>query len=375
MTQQLTWREREQLSSRARVLTALEHREADRVPIDFWAVPEVMARLQEHYGLPDAEALRRFIGVDFRALPGPSIAGLRRRRYDDGTVEDLWGVRRRRVAFGEGQKAGTYEEVACSPLAAAVTVQDIECYPGWPSPDWWDYSEIAAQARTARDMGYCVVYAGDRLDRTAQLKTAMYLRGTEQIMLDLAENPALVECLLEHINAYYLEYNRRVFEAAEGCIDIFMMGDDFGSQVGPLMSVSAWRRFFEKGFRAQIELAHRYGIRVMHHTCGGVRPLIPLFIDAGLDILQSLQPRAAGMDLAELKREFGRDICLHGSVDIQVTLPFGTPSEVRDEVATRVRAGKPGGGFIICTAHNIQVDVPLANIVALIEAYHELTWY
>lgn len=375
MAVEMTWRQRERLSSRERALAALAHQETDRVPIDFWAVREVLARLQQHYGFEDVEALRAFIGVDFRTLPGPSIAGLRRRQYDDGTVEDLWGVRRRVVAFGQGQQGGTYEEVAHSPLAGATSVQEIERYPGWPSPDWWDYSGIAAQARAAREAGCCVVYAGDRLDRTAQLKTAMYLRGTEQIMLDLVENPALVECLLEHINAYYLEYNRRVFEAAGGYIDIFMMGDDFGSQVGPLMSVAAWRRFFEKGFRAYIDLAHRYGIRVMHHTCGGVRPLIPLFVEAGLDILQSLQPRAAGMDLAELKREFGRHISLHGSIDIQGTLPFGTPEDVRAEVAQRIRVGKPGGGFIICTAHNIQVDVPLCNIVALIDAYHEFAWY
>jgi uroporphyrinogen decarboxylase len=194
-------------------------------------------------------------------------------------------------------------------------------------------------------------------------------------MVDLVQSPALVDCLLEHINAYYMEYNRRVFEAVQGGIDVFMMGDDFGTQAGPMMSVATWRRYFEKGFRAFIDLAHRYGIRVMHHTCGGVRPLIPLFIDAGLDILQSLQPRAAGMDLTTLKREFGRHICLQGSIDIQHTLPFGSPDDVRGEVRQRLQVGKPGGGFIICTAHNIQVDAPLANVIALIEAYQEHTWY
>jgi uroporphyrinogen decarboxylase len=203
----------------------------------------------------------------------------------------------------------------------------------------------------------------------------MYLRGIEQILVDLIENPALVDCMLAHINAYYLEYNRRVFEAAGGGIDIFMMGDDFGTQTAPFMSIVMWRRFFEKGFRATIDLAHRHGVRVMHHTCGAVRPLIPLFIDAGLDILQSLQPRATGMDLVGLKRDFGRDLVFHGSLDIQRTLPYGTPDDVRTEVRQRLDAGKPGGGFIICTAHQIQVDVPLANVLALVEAYQEYTWY
>jgi uroporphyrinogen decarboxylase len=253
----------------------------------------------------------------------------------------------------------------------------VDAYAGWPSADWWEYGELARQCAERRDT--CVVYAGDRLDRTAQLKTAMYLRGIEQIMMDLAESPALVEAMLGHINDYYLEYNRRVFEDArqdgKSGIDIFMMGDDFGAQTGPLISVAMWRRYFQKGFRAFIDLAHSYGIRVMHHTCGGVRPLIPLFIDAGLDILQSLQPRAAGMDLAGLKRDFGRDLVLHGSVDIQQVLPFGTPDDVREHVRAQLEAGKAGGGLIICTAHNIQVDVPPDNVMALAEAYQRFTWY
>jgi uroporphyrinogen decarboxylase len=169
------------------------------------------------------------------------------RRHEDDTVEDLWGVRRRVVAFGEGEQSGTYKELAFSPLGSATTVREVDAYPGWPSPDWWDYSTIADEC--ARFSDYCVVYSGDRLDRTAQLKTAMYLRGIEQSMTDLVENPAIVDCMLEHINAYYLEYNRRVFQAAQGRIDIFMMGDDFGTQIGPMMSVAMWQRYFEKGFR------------------------------------------------------------------------------------------------------------------------------
>jgi uroporphyrinogen decarboxylase len=122
-------------------------------------------------------------------------------------------------------------------------------------------------------------------------------------------------------------------------------------------------------------LAHRYGMKVMHHTCGAVRELIPEFIECGLDILQSLQPRAAGMNLAELKREFGRHICFHGSMDIQQTLPHGTPSDVRDMALRQMEAGKPGGGFIISTAHNIPPETPTENVIALFEAYKEFGGY
>ena len=361
------------MDSADRVRLALAHSEPDRVPIDLWAAREVKERLPAQLGLADWDALLDHWDVDLRVIFGPRYSGPPLRTTSDGLSADLWGVLRRVVTYGEGATRGTYREVAWSPLASATTVKEIENYAGWPSADWWDYRGIAEQCATLK--GRCVVNAGDRLDRTAQLKTIMYLRGIEQVMLDLAAHPALVEAMVERIVAYFLEYNRRVFEASRGQFDIFMMGDDFGMQTGTLVSPRMWRRLLKPGFRAYIDLAHSFGLKVMHHTCGSVRDLVPDFIDCGLDILQSLQPRAKGMDLGELKREFGHDLSFHGGIDIQETLPYGTPEDVRAEVKKRMEAGKPEGGYIICTAHNIQTDVPTENIVALLEAYHEYGEY
>jgi uroporphyrinogen decarboxylase len=249
----------------------------------------------------------------------------------------------------------------------------VDAYTGWPSAAWWDYAQVAEGCRS--HSGFAVVNAGDRLDRTAQLKPAMYLRGVERFLMDLALEPALAEAIIEHITAYYLDYNRRVFAAAGGGIDIFMMGDDFGTQNGLMVSLDMWRRFFRKGFRQYCDLAHEFGIKVMHHTCGSVRPLIPDLIECGLDILQSLQPRARDMELADLKREFGRDLCFHGSMDIQQTMPQGSPDDVRTEVRQRMEAGKGGGGFIVCTAHNLLPDVPVDNILALYDAIRDYGAY
>lgn len=361
------------MNSRERVLTAIAHREPDRVPVDFWAVPEVSQRLRSHLGLESQEQLLEHLGVDLRTIEGPSFVGQEMNAREDGSVRDLWGVWRKPQQVGRGGMSGIYMEVCESPLASAASVAEIEAYSGWPSPDWWDYSGVERDC--ARYAEYAVVNAGDRKDRTAQLKPAMYLRGIEQFLLDLHENPAIAEAIIAKIVDYFLEYNRRVFEAARGRIDIFMMGDDFGTQLGPIVSPAMWRRYLRRGFRQFIELAHSHGMRVMHHTCGSVRALIPDFIEAGLDILQSIQPRAAGMDLGELKREFGNDICFHGSVDIQQTLPFGTPEQVREEIRSRMEAGKPGGGFIIGPAHNIQFDTPIENVLAMYEACAEFGRY
>lgn len=358
----------EYLDSRKRVEMALAHKEPDRVPIDFWATRQVRDKLVSKLGLGSVEELLQLFGVDFRVIRGPSLVGIELEKFPDGSYRDLWGVIRRPVEFGRGAKTGTYNEVTLSPLKEMRTVREIDDYEGWPSPDWWDYSHVADDCQEHGE--HCVIFAGDRLDRTAQLKTAMYLRGMREIFRDLRSNPEIARCIFDHIVTYFLDYNRRVFEASDGLIDIFMMGDDFGIQGGPMMPNELWVEFFSEGFRKFIDLAHGYGVKVMHHSCGSVRSLVPLFVDSGLDILQSIQPRAAGMDLGSLKREFGNVLSFHGSVDIQQTMPRGTTEDVEAEVADRMSAGRDGGGFIICTAHNIQVDVPLSNVLALIESYH-----
>ena len=118
-------------------------------------------------------------------------------------------------------------------------------------------------------------------------------------------------------------------------------------------------------------MAHNYGARTMYHTCGCVTDLVGEFADAGLDILQSLQPAAMGEDLPALKKRFGDVLCFQGGVDIKDVLAHGRPQDVRDHVQKLARTLGPGGGYIFGTAHNVLPDTPTENILALVEAYHE----
>ncbi|MDP6779729.1 MAG: uroporphyrinogen decarboxylase family protein, partial [Candidatus Latescibacteria bacterium] len=248
-------------------------------------------------------------------------------------------------------------------------VEEIESYPGWPSPDWFDYGDIEAQCEAIRSNGRVVVFMGDRLNRISQLKPAMYLRGIEQILVDIVLSPEIAQAIFSHIRSFYHAYAERIFESAKGKLDVVLTGDDFGSQNGPLLSPDAWSTFLGDGFEAYAGLARCFGLRVMHHTCGAVRPIVPLMLERGLDILQSLQPEATGMEPTSLKAEFGDRLSFHGGISIQKTLPFGLPDDVRKEVRERVEALAPGGGYILCTSHNIQADTPLRNVSALLEAY------
>lgn len=365
----------EKMTPRERALKAINFEEADRVTIDNWMVPEIKKRCMEYWGCENEEELLAFLGVDVRDNYGPSYVGQEFKEFDDGTVADLWGVRRRQVIYGKGTShEGIFKEVSWSPLEHMTTVEEMEAYEGWPSPDWWDYSKMKEDCAYWHPQHF-VLNKGDRLDRTAQLKPMMYLRGIQQTFIDLAQNPKIVEFIRDRVVNYFVEYNPKVFEAADGEVDMFMMGDDVGGQRGPLLSPEMWRRYFKDGFRTYCDIAHKYGLKVMYHTCGDVYALIPDFIDCGLDMLQSLQPQATNMDIKRLKQEFGKDLSFQGGMDIQQVLPLGTPDDVREMVKYAADNAKPGGGYFFGTAHNIQADTDMQNVVALFEAYHEYGVY
>jgi len=363
------------METRERVSLALGHKEPDRVPIDYWAMKEITEKLLKRYRFTTLEELLVHFDIDFRYIEGPGYIGPEPEVHDDGSIEDHWGVPRLRVEFGEDNKQGEYREVLDFPLEKASSLEEVREYPKWPNIEWFDFDCVREQALEARKTGKVVMFMGDRKNRCAQLKPAMYIRGVEQILLDLVLNPEIAEYIFRRVADFYLEYSRRTFEAAGDALDIMFLGDDFGTQNGMFMSLDMWQRFLRPGFKAFIDLAKRYGYTVAHHSCGSIKPLIPDLIECGLDILNSVQPDTYDMDHAELKRLYGNDICFHGSVSIQRNLPFGTPEDVRNEVRKRFETLGPGGGFIFCTAHNIQADTPLENIEALFEAYHEFGKY
>lgn len=362
------------MNRRQRVLDVLEHRTPDRVPVDYWAQPEVTDRLMRRLSCAALDELLDRLGVDFRYIEGPRYIGPEPRVRDDGAVEDHFGVPRVKVQVGQGQSAGAYSEVLDFPLAG-LSLEQIREYDHWPSPDWFNYGCVAEQAASARASGRAVVFVGDRTNRCSQLKPAMYLRGVEQILLDMAGAPAIAEHLFGRISEFYLEYARRTLEAGGGNIDIFMTGDDFGTQHGLLVSPRMWRQFLRPGFERFIRLGKSFGCRVAHHSCGSIMPIIPDMIDCGLDILNPIQPDVAGMEQTELKLRFGRQLTFHGSISIQRTLPFGTPADIQAEVRERFQTLGGDGGLIFCTAHNIQADTPIENVLALFDAYHRIGVY
>ena len=337
------------MDARDRTLTTIEHQTPDRIPIDFWASKGLRRKLESSLGV-SCEALIDDWGVDIDYIPGPIYIGPPL-GSQAGRRTDIWGVPRVVVTVELAGGSETYQEVAASPLAAARTAGDVLGYRHWPSPDWFDYSDIERQCDDVLKRRRAVAFMGDRLNRVAQLKPAMYLRGVEAILVDMAVNAEVAEAIFMRITEFYLAYLERILDASRGKIDIVVTGDDFGTQQGLLVSTSMWDRYLRDGFARYLSLARDGGAKTMHHTCGAVTELIPR------------------MGSSELKQRFGERLAFQGGVSIQRTMPFGIREEIWAEVRELAEVMGKGGGYIFCTSHNIQADAPVENVQELMRAY------
>jgi len=341
----------------------------DRFLYDFWMSAGFEKKLLAETCLSKNDFLDKF-DVDFRYIAGPKYIGPELK--STGNIsEDIWGVTRRAVEVNLSGGTESYKEVENSPLKQMTTVEEIENYPHWPSADWFDYSEIESQCEEIIAMGKVVVFMGDRLNRIAQLKPATYLRGMEEILIDMCMNPEIAEVIFGKIKEFYKNYSEKIYESANGKLDVVLTGDDFGTQNAPLVSPEMWAKYLGSGFADYITIAKKYGLTVMHHTCGAVKPIIPLMIERGLDILQSIQPEAGGMEPSALQKEFGDELIFQGGISIQKLLPFGTKEEIREGVNKLKKIFDKNKRYIFCSSHNVQADVPVENVLTLLNAYRE----
>lgn len=354
------------MNSRARVLATIHHAEPDRVPMDFHGNAGVLARLHRDLGTSShRELLLRLRSdiVDLRGVADPAYCGPVpfSRDLDGGVRENLWGWRQRAVPTATGVEDCFVEFV----LSGASSIDELERH-RWPNPDWFDFSCFAAQLDPWRD--FAVMATGASI-----FQHATFLRSMEQLLFDMATQPALAHWLMDRFTDYYLDYFDRMFTAAPGRVDILRVADDLGTQQGLLFSPDMFREFVQPRLRRLVTMAHSHGVKVMFHSCGAIWPLIDAIIEAGVDILDPLQAAADGMDPAALKSEYGARICLHGGICTQRLLPSGTAGEVRAEVRRRLEILGHGGGFILAPCHILQTDVPTANILAMSDAGLQFT--
>lgn len=341
------------MTSRERVLCAIERRRPDRVPADYEGNAQVTEALMQRLGLKDHEGLLQALNVDMRRIPaaydnpdpGPDKLGYSR---------SLWGVRERSADPGDGR-----------PMLIPVfddntTVNDVRAHP-WPDPARLLCGGIRAE---------CDKYGGQYALYGAPwvpfFHEAARCIGQENFYVMMGTQPEVIHAIIGQIVDFGVEVTRRYMEAAGGKIDVAYFGNDFGTQRGLVISPAMWEEFIRKPLKRYFDTAHSFGCKVMQHSCGSIRAIIPWLIEDGVDVLNPIQVRAAGMDFAGLHRDFGRRVAFYGSVDTQQVLPRGTPDDVREQVRQYVGLCR-AGGYILAGSQVLIEDIPVDNILAMYE--------
>lgn len=192
------------------------------------------------------------------------------------------------------------------------------------------------------------------------------LRGFENVLMDAVADPEFLEEMMDRLVDLYLAF---VEYTADLPIDGILFGDDWGDQRGVILGPERWRKFLKPRWAKIYEAVRRHGKIVMSHSCGSVAEIIPDLIEIGLDVLESVQPEAAGMNPYELKRKWGDKITFWGCLGSQHTIPFDTPEGIRREVAKLKKEMSKGGGYILSAAKPLQPETPTENAVAVVEAF------
>jgi uroporphyrinogen decarboxylase len=367
------------MNSRQRVITALNHHEPDRVPFDctftygsykhlrklpgFSSLPELLSRSPALNVTPTEEFLNE-MSVDLYYLGLNAWKNEPAFEYGMENYQDSWGIGYRKI---ENETGLEYPNIS-HPLAKA-TAKDLEDYP-WPDPTAPELTD-GLQDRAAflfKETNFALVGKFN----TPLFEQAIALRGMEQLYLDFVLDSDFVGELFRRLTDIAITLIRVGLEASGQYLQILRLaGDDMGSQRRTLFSPAMFRRMVKPHFarlylQAKI-LFHKYNPqgKLMAHTDGDVYPIIPDYIEMGLDVLNPMQPYVAEMDHEKLKREFGDRLSFHGGMDIQKLLPFGTPEEVKNEAIKTMGILGRGGGYILAPTHYLLPDVPPENILAL----------
>jgi uroporphyrinogen decarboxylase len=272
---------------------------------------------------------------------------------------------------------GMYYDMFDHPLAGQLTEADIDRY---QLPDPLDPARFAG----LRDIAHQILHDEQRALIIGNISAGIFelftwTRGYQDAYADWAANPALSRKLLVRFMDMQLAFWEKMFDTMQGIpIDVIQMADDMAGQKGMLISPRSYRSLLKPLHQEMFEYIHaRSGAKIFFHSCGSIRPLIPDFIEIGVEILNPVQVNAANMDSAELKREFGRDLTFWGGgVDTQTAFDEShTPEEVRRDVRKRLEDFMPGGGFVFNTVHNIQGNVPPENIMAMWQTLQEVGRY
>ncbi len=381
------------MNSRQRLMTALDHQEPDKVPLDVGGNQTGIHRIAyqkvlDYFGLdeeivimdvvqqlaaPSETVLQRF-GIDTRYVrPGMFLPVPELKEVKPGFwgFTDGFGVTWAMPGHAPGE--GLYCDIIGHPLAN-LKYEDLD-YFDWP--DGKDATPFKGLREYAQRMHDETDYALVSGITGVVFEICWYMRGFERFYMDMVEEPRYVEKLLDHTLQYWMDFHDTFLKEVGDLLHVVCVGDDIGMQNGPLFSPEIYRKLVKPRQKALYQfIKSKTQAKLWYHSCGSIVELIPEIIDNGVDILNPIQISSKGMNPEELKEQYGKQLVLWGGgIDTQGVFAHGTSDEVRSQVRELMEIFKPGGGYVFNTVHNIQADVPAENIIALWEAAKEYRDY
>ncbi len=359
------------MTSRERVLKAINFIQPDRPPIFATLTPQAAQKLSEALGIeyePPYDSmlstrishprLLTTLGNDCVGIAACAPKRFPTRTLQTGLLLNEWGMK-----FVD---AGLYYEFAEFPLSCAKTTKDIYDY-SFPDP----FAKGRFDAAEAIYEKYAGDYAIVADLETSFFETAWYLVGLDKLLLDMTMGEEYVNELFDAILEINLAIGKRLIEIGA---DIIWAGDDFGTQQSMLISPVMWRKIFKPRIKYMFDEFRKVNpdVKIAWHSCGSILPIIADFVEIGLDVLNPIQPMAKDMEAGNLKKMFGKDLVFFGGIDIQHLLPHETPPVIEKEVMRIARILGRGGGYIIAPAHNIQDDTPVENILTFFNTVKKL---
>ncbi len=354
----------------------LSRKARGNVPIDYMAHHITDRKLKEFYCISSEKELLDKLGSDFYYLSCRDISQNESLKTIYVGPEIEYTDQSRNCPFGMGWTRGAYQskftvdEALYNPLGGAQSEKDILEY-SWPKVEWFEfdhfYNEIESNSDRIIVGGFWSGILGD----------AYRMHGFENFLLNTAVKPKMIKTLVSRMTDFYLELNQKLFGELGNKIDIWFFGNDLGSQSGLLLSPKMIEDFFFDNFKKLCSLAHSYDIRVMMHSCGAIYEIIPMLIEAGVEILDPIQVTAKGMQSVKLKKTFGDKLIFHGGIDTQNILPNGTIQEVRKHCIETINTLGPEG-YIFSPSQILGPDIPVENISTMYETakkYNKVQFY
>jgi len=335
------------MTPREAVLEQLNHRETRPVPYTLDADGEVAEALTAHYG-----------GPQWRDRLTPYVVGV-----PSGVVTHV------HEPIGDGLARDTYGVIwrldrrPWHLVKAPLSAPSFEGY-SFPTPEAFIHPEQKEQGREECAQGqdrFSIVHLGWGL-----FEASWGLRGFENALMDTVAEPDFYEELLDRLARNFLAFVDYVSDVPA---DAVMFGDDWGCQTGVIMGPERWRRFLKPRWAKIYEAVHAQGKYVITHCCGSIVDILPDLVEIGLDVLESVQPEARGMNPYELKKSWGDKLTFWGGLGSQSTIPFGTPASIAAEVQRLCAEMGTGGGYILAPAKSLQPGTPVENAVAVLEAF------